>query len=862
MQNSVTRRIVGKGMASNPVLHHHSFAIHSLAILLVCLLTAQADDIRPFLERHCYECHGKEEQKADLRLDTLGTDLGDESILGHWQDVLDQLESGDMPPAKRPRPDEEEKARVVALLSELLAQPEANPGTVAKPVIRRLNRIELRNTFRDLLHLEQPLFRALGMPKAEDASGDGSVRWFTDDPFREFPPDEIEHGFDNIGSRLVMSDFLLRSVIGAAEDCLDLATVPGDMPEVESRRFAGHIRTGGAGGLEAASRQFNKDYDVLMERYREPGASSSVGRIAPTQIAGTGVGVSGRYRITVEASAHNRRHPWGELIRSRQDEPMLLGLNLINSARGALSEGNPDTELLVQWPLPDDGRTRPYVFETWIDEKWLPWLGWDNAPHERGLSAERLVRKYLPDSYRPEPPGDAPGEEKDQYRHDMARALFAAGYAGPHIRIHSLTIEPVFDAWPPRSHAFLYGKSGREPTADLILEFARHAWRRPVEKEEIARYIALAGDQEKAGAPRDEVLRVAYTAMLASPNFYYLRDTEGAGDFNIAWRLSYFLWSSMPDPELFALAADGKLAEPAVRRAQVERMLGHRNAASFVRRFTERWLRLDKLGTMPPEGGFYFHRRMESQFLRQTDAFFADLVRNNGPVGDIIESDHTFLNERTAQWVYQRDDVWGDEFRKVPAKPPHGGGMLTMPAAMTATANGVDTSPIIRGVWMLESVLGTPTGPPPPNVEPLSPDLRGTQTIREELVAHREQESCMVCHVKIDPLGFALENFDEIGLWRTHYQTGGRSLEIDPSSTLPNGTQVADLDDMKRYLLSKEEQVARNLVEKMLTYASGRSLTPRDRNEVERIVAALESGGYRVRDLIHQVAASPIFLNQ
>jgi hypothetical protein len=251
---------------------------------------------------------------------------------------------------------------------------------------------------------------------------------------------------------------------------------------------------------------------------------------------------------------------------------------------------------------------------------------------------------------------------------------------------------------------------------------------------------------------------------------------------------------------------------------------------------------------------------MEGQMLRQTDAFFADLVRRNGPVREIIDSEHTFLNERTAQWIYKRDDVWGDGFRRVAARPPHGGGMLTMPAVMTATANGVDTSPVVRGVWMLESVLGTPPSPPPPNIQPLSPDLRGARTIREQLEAHRAQESCLACHAKIDPLGFAFENFDELGLWRTHYREGGQSLKIDPASTLPDGRPVADIQALKRFLLEREEQVARNLVSKMLTYASGRLLTPADRGEVERILAALRPGGYRLRDLIRQVADSPIFL--
>ncbi len=810
-----------------------------------------------FLKQYCYECHGPQKQKADLRLDTLKPD-----DLATWQSVLDQLRLGEMPPPKRDQPDAAEKATVIESLNRRFASEQARQPFGVKPVIRRLNRIELRNTLRDLLYLEQPLFRNLGIPKPEDANGDGSVSRHSEDPIREFPPDELEHGFDNIGSRLVMSDFLLKLLIGAAEECLSLATVPGEMPKVETQRFAAHIRTEGPSGLEGISRQFNKDYDVLMERYREPGAATNIGRIAPSKIARSGVGVSGRYRITVEASAHNQRHPWGEIIHSRQDEPMLLGMHLIDSRRGAFNEGNPNTEMLTQWTLPDDGQKHTYNIETWIDASWLPWLGWENGPHERGLNIEKLVEKFIPAAYRPPPKGNAPDKEKQQYRDDMARALFTAGYAGPHIRIHGLTIEPIFEAWPPRSHTFLYGKTGQEPVAELLQVFARRAWRRPVKPDETTRYLTLAEERQKAGASREESLRVAYTAMIASPNFYYLRNTEGAGDCNVASRLSYFLWSSMPDEELLSLAAAGKLTDSSTRRAQVERMLNHRNAASFVRRFTERWLRLDKLGSMPPPGGFYFHRQMEGQMLKQTDAFFADLVRRNGPVRDIIDSDYTFLNERTAQWIYQRDDVWGDAFRKVPAKPPHGGGMLTMPAVMTATANGVDTSPIVRGVWMLESVLGTPPKPPPPNVEPLSPDLRGARTIREQLEAHRAQESCMACHQKIDPLGFAFETFDELGLWRTHYKDGGKALKIDPSSTLPDGRTVADVNEMKRLLLEKEEQVARNLVEKMLTYASGRLLTPHDRAEVDHIVTALKPGGYRVRDIIHNVAASRIFLNR
>lgn len=838
-----------------------------LAVMLAGAATVAARDglagIAPFLKQHCHECHGPGKQENDIRLDTLDHDLSKVENLRVWQDVLDQLNLGEMPPKKQPRPDAEEMATVIEVLTTSLRDVYATPrGTADKPVIRRLNRIELRNTLRDLLYLEQPVFRNPGIPRLEDLNGDGSVSRNSEDPIREFPADELEDGFDNIGSRLVMSDFLLRLIIGAAEDCLKLATVPGIKPTVEKRRFAAHIRTDGPGGLESLSREFNKTCDTLFERYREPGAATSIGRIAPNAIAGTGVGVSARYRITVEASAHNQRHPWGELIHSRQDEPMLLGLHLIDSRRGACNEANPNTEKLTEWALPDDGQKHSYTFDTWIDERWLPWLGWENAPYERSLSIEKLVERYLPSAYRPRPMDSAPEKEKLQYHQDMARALFTTGYAGPHLRIHSLSIEPLIDEWPPRSHSFLYGRTGEEPVAALILNFARRAFRRPVTAEEITRFVAMAEHRIASGMARDEALRIAYTAILVSPGFYYLRDADGIGDFGIAWRLSYFLWSSMPDEELFDLAASGKLSDPMVRHAQVERMLGHRNAASFVRRFTERWLRLDKLGSMPPPGGFYFHRQMEPQMIRQTDAYFADLVSRNGPVRDIIDSDYTFLNERMAQWIYQRDDVRGDGFRKVAAKPPHGGGMLTMPALMTATANGVDTSPVVRGVWMLESVLGTPPNPPPPGIEPLSPDLRGARTIREQLETHRAQESCRRCHDKIDPLGFAFENFDELGLWRTHYKTEGKALPIDPSSILTDGRKIAGIAEMKRLLLGQEEQVARNLTEKLLAFASGRIPGPLDRGEVDRIVTALKTKGYGLRDLINLVATSDVFLRK
>ncbi len=840
----------------------------SLLLLLTVSSAAASDPLsqsRPFLRQHCYACHGPEKQENELRFDTLTTDLSIHDALQAWQAIVDQLNLGTMPPEERPQPDQAQVAEIVDLLSAELKQAYARQrSTGARTVLRRLNRYELRSTLRDLLHLQGNAdYRPDLVTKLEDRNGNGITQWNSDDPTREFPADEVLEGLDNIGSRLVMSDFLLSQIIAAAEYSLGEATHFEKQPSLEARRYASPIRTQGPGGLQQWSRERNPGYDGIYERYREPGASTSgLGRVAPNQLAGAGVGLTARYRVTIEASAHHQRHPWGELIESRQDEPLLLGLHMADARRGGLGE-NPTSMKLTEWSLTADGNKRTLTFDSWLDATWFPWVGWENAPYKRGLRPSQLVEKYLPESYQPAPQKDAPQDERRAYEPAMARALFEAGYKGPHLRIYSLTIEPLDKSWPPEGHVALYGKNEEVPVADLILAFARRAFRQPVTADEVARYVQLVDAQRAAGRSRAEALRAGYTAIIASPRFYFLQESEGRLDSHeLASRLSYFLWSSMPDEQLFALAAADKLTDPAVLRSQVDRLLDDPRAAAFIRRFPERWLQIYKLGSMPPPGGFYFHRAMEPEMREQIDAYFADLVRTNGSIRNLIDSDYTFLNERVAQWIYRRDDVWGDGFRKVPATAPHGGGLLTMPAIMTATANGVDTSPVVRGVWVLESVLGMPPSPPPPDVEPLSPDLRYAKSIREQLAAHRKQPACNGCHRKIYPLGFAFENFDELGLYRTHYKTPRGALEIDPSSTLADGRRVADVAGLKTLLLEREEQIVRNLTEKLLSYASGRVLEPTDRGEVDLIVAELAQQKYGLRDLIRLVVLSDIFLSK
>ena len=246
--------------------------------------------------------------------------------------------------------------------------------------------------------------------------------------------------------------------------------------------------------------------------------------------------------------------------------------------------------------------------------------------------------------------------------------------------------------------------------------------------------------------------------------------------------------------------------------------------------------------------------------LRQVTMYFENVLRRNGGIGEFIDSDYTYMNQVLAKWIYRREDIRGARLRKVKLDDPRRGGIFTQPGIMTATANGVDTSPVIRGTWVLENVLGTPPPPPPPDVEPLPTDTREATTIRERLALHRKNEACFSCHVKIDPMGFAFENFDVVGRWRDRYKRANGP--IDTAATMANGEEIADIIEFKQMLKGRQPQVVRCLTEKMLTYATGRKLEAPDRGEINRIVAELGEGGDRLRDLVHLVVKSEIFLTK
>lgn len=839
--------------------------------LLSCGEVARADQSlsshQPFLKQYCFECHGAKKQKGDYRYDTLGTNLTDLNTLEIWQGILDQLNLGEMPPKKKTQPPTEETAKVIESLTPLLQQAyEARKSTGGQAVIRRLNKFEIRNTLRDLFYLKHPDFEPTVASGLYDFNGNGITAQKTIEPTRSFQDDEEAEGFDTIGQELVMSDFLLKMLIAAAEETIEMATHNKPEKPFEAETFTAPISVKSLLGdsLSKYQRSQGDPYDEVFQRW------DRYNRIGPDKYH-SGIHRPANYRISVEVSAHNPKEgAWGnwtvqegKLVhqgRTNLDEPFEVGLYLerFEHKRGARHHR------VKHWTLPGDGKKRTFSFETWIDDPWSAWIGWENGPHFKHNAFHVLLEQWYPEEY------EKIDRKQKGFKKPAAEALFRKGYLGPTLRVHGFRIEPVSRKWPPKSHTALYG-TGNIEEADfkkLFRSFAERAYRRPVAPKEVEPYVNLAAQLEADGNSRQQAMKGAYAAILCSPDFVYLRQNPGKlDDFALASRLSYFLWSSMPDEALMKLARAGELSDRAELDRQVERMLKDPKAAAFGRHFPERWLKLYKLGRMEPDkkGPYGHYFRVKDYLIPQVDAFFRDVLERNGSIRDFIDSDYTFMNNLLGELIYKQKVV-GENLRKVTLEDQRRGGLLTMPAIMTMTANGVDTSPIVRGVFVLENILGTPPPPPPPDVEPLSPDLRGVKSLKEQMAIHRNQQACSSCHQKIDPMGFALESFDPIGRWRDHYPKIDKKAKqvapIDPAAIMANGREVKDLVEFKAMLLEREPQVVHCLTEKMLAYATGRLLEADDRGEVNRIVSEMKQNGNRLRDLVHLVVQSELFLNK
>lgn len=414
------------------------------------------------------------------------------------------------------------------------------------------------------------------------------------------------------------------------------------------------------------------------------------------------------------------------------------------------------------------------------------------------------------------------------------------------------------------ARAFDTSSQVEEEARRRLRPFATAAFRRPVDESKLDRLARIVAEKFKASETFDDGMQLAVQAVLCSPQFLLLTELEGEkDDYSLASKLSFFLWSGPPDTPLLELAAQGELRRGDNLRGQVARMLRDAKSRGLANNFGAQWLGTHELGVMQPDEEVFpqYSPLLEASMREETHLFFDHVLRQNMSILTFIDADFTFVNEPLAA-LYGIPNIKGITFRKVSLKPQqHRGGILSQGSMLSITSDGVRSSPVIRGVWILANVLGDPPAPPPANVPDLETDTRGTKTIREELAKHRHIESCNSCHRKIDPLGFALENFDAIGQWRTHYASANpQPLPVDNLGELPDGTEVEGFAQLKRVLLARKRDFTRCLVEKLLAYGCSRKIEFRDKPTVEQIVQTVEADGYRFQSLLQAIVHSPAFL--
>lgn len=648
------------------------------------------------------------------------------------------------------------------------------------------------------------------------------------------PLDTSSNGFDNVGDALHVSSFLMDRYLEAADRALGLAIANRKQPPLLKKRYSlkdtHQVRT-------STESVYRKKGDTVVCFSSSHWNSIVVSPFYPTD--------RGNYRIRI--SAYGVQNP-GKPATYRIDVgPMLMGTK--NHHIGYF-DAAPDKPTLLEFidhfEARDHFRISPY-----------------------GLATAQTVTR-----------------------------VGAEAYQGPGLAVEWVEVEgPLFDAWPPESHTRLFGGLPQEmvrlPNGDRRLEviskeplvdaerilrtFARRAFRRSVTDADVKPYLNLV--RKKLGEKQtfEQAVRVGLKGILVSPDFLFLREKPGRlNDFALAARLSYFLWSSMPDDELFRLAEANQLGEPPVLRAQVERMLKSPKAHSLTENFLGQWLSLRDIDFTSPDFRLYpeFDEMLRESMVRETHLFFEDVLKNDLSLTNFTASDFTFLNERLAKH-YAIAGVQGLHMRKVklPANS-HRGGVLTMASVLKVTANGTNTSPVVRGAFVLDRLLGTPPSPPPAGVLAVEPDIRGATTMREQLAKHRSLGACAGCHRKIDPPGFALESFDVIGGWREYYRSVGRGAPVtidgrrtqyykgpavDPADKLSTGEAFQNIDGFKELLLRDKDKLARGLTRHLLTYATGAATAGEDREAIDAIVAKIKPKNYGLRSLVHEIVQSKTF---
>jgi hypothetical protein len=791
--------------------------------------------IKPFLATYCVSCHGPSKQKGDRRFDELTGKIADDNGLVDLQDIVDQLNLGEMPPPKeKQRPSDDERRKVIACLTTTIEQyRREHKPQITETVLRRLNAREYRNSVRDLLHLNMTMF----------------------DPTLGFPRDQTTEHLDNVGESLVTSGHLLQRYLAAADRIVDKVLTPTEKPAVQTWTFHDGFRQ--QPEIDQVHGRTNGFSWITL--YDVPAADKPEGAYGPIWGFRDGVPHDGWYEMRFKAEALNRQHPYPrDFVGTDPEEPLRLGIVAGSIRSGPLHKPQPIEPVLAELDLRDGAHE--YALRIWLDAGYTPRFTFPNGLMDARQMWGKLVNRY-----------------RDQFPVPMRRGIvenrFNAIKYGklPQIHIDDIEIKgPFYDEWPTAGQRAVLGDDFQATAQSGLLTdtharrnltaFASRAFRRPAQSEEVDRLVHIIASRRQAGRSALEAYGDGLKAVLCSPAFLYLDEPgeKRLSPYALASRLSYFLWSSMPDEELLDLVAMNKLDQPEVLQAQVRRMLADPRASALIDGLLDSWLTLRDLGSMPPDRAKfedYYRYDLQTAMREETRLFTRRLIDENLNVLSFLDSDWTYANKPLAH-MYGATPPHGSGFELVKLTDRRRGGLLGQGSVLTVTANGIDTSPVVRGVWLLENILGTPPSPPPPDVPPLDPDARGAKSIREQLEKHRNNASCYDCHRKIDPLGFALEHFDAIGKWRDSY--AGKTT-IDSAGELPSGQKFDGIEDFKKILVERRQQFVTALTGKVLSYATGRRTTAADRPQIQRLVAQLGERGDGLRDLIELVATSDAF---
>jgi hypothetical protein len=442
---------------------------------------------------------------------------------------------------------------------------------------------------------------------------------------------------------------------------------------------------------------------------------------------------------------------------------------------------------------------------------------------------------------------------------------------------------PLFDQWPPVGHRTLLGTCDANSLSDdempaIFAELAPRLFRRPVSDAVVREYVEFYMAARQQNLQPLDSFKFTVKAMMASPHFLYHVETGNQpDDFALANRLSYFLWRSAPDAELRKLAGEGRLSQPDVRRRQVDRLLASTKSERFLRDFVGQWLGIARVGEMLPDGDLYpeYDAELGRAMVQETESFIREILHQDLDVTNLIDSDWAMLNARLADH-YGIDllstGMPPNKFRRVSLDKSNTvrGGLLTQASILNVTSNGTTTSPVVRGVWVLDRLLGTPAPPPPPDVPAIEPDIRGASTIQEQLAKHRSIEQCALCHRKIDPYGIALENFDVIGVWREKYRALEPTAnpnrpklvdgaEVISSDSLPRHGQFKDFREFRHLLHNQEDLVVANMLRQLATFALGRSIGFADVENLQQIVATTKVSGGGLKTMIRELVANELF---